>query len=153
MSAGAAIRVLAACLLLSAAGCATTVSEADVEQELATVARPYARMGPQQLIPIYAESRMVALGLLAEARNDPRSGLSRGVGRQLDRAHRRRAHAVVGGPYGDLSDTILTNAFKLNDEGQLRGLNVVFVSAEAPSPALLGAARQSRARIHHRSPE
>ena len=145
--------VLAASLLvlLAGAGCAT-MTEADVKQQLTEAGKPYARRGPQQVIPIYAESRMVAIGLLAEARSDPSSTLSRGVGRQLDRARRRNAHVVVGGPYADLSDRILTNALKLNSEGQLRGLNVVFVSDDEPTSDLIEAARLSQTRIHHRAP-
>jgi hypothetical protein len=148
-------RVIAvSCLLvaLACAGCATSISEDDLNRQLAEVAQPYARLGPQQMVPVYAESRMVAIGLLAEARNDPGSPLSRRVGRQLDRAHRRNAHAVVGGPYADLSDRILTNALNLNEDGQLRGLKVLFVSDAAPTPALLDAARLSQTRIHHRTP-
>ncbi|MGI9592907.1 MAG: hypothetical protein ACR2P8_16185 [Myxococcota bacterium] len=137
--------------LLAGAGCAT-MTEADVKQQLSEAAKPYARRGPQQLIPIYAESRMVAIGLIAEARSDPSSSLSRGVGRQLDRARRRNAHVVVGGPYPDLSDRILTNALKLNAKGQLRGLNVVFVSDEEPTSNLIEAARLSQTRIHHQAP-
>jgi hypothetical protein len=147
------IAVTSLWVALACAGCATSISESDLNRQLTKVAQPYARSGPQQMIPIYAESRMVAIGLLAEARNDSNSPLSRRVGHQLDRAHRRNAHAVVGGPYADLSDRILTNALNLNEDGQLRGLKVLFVSDAAPTPALLEAARLSQARIHHRTPQ
>lgn len=147
--------LLAAGLLaaLTSAGCATTVSEADMKLQLAEAAKPYARTGAQQVILVWAESRMVAIGLLAEARNDPASSLSRRIGSRLERTHRRKAHAVVGGPYADLSDRILTNALNMKSDGQLRGLKVVFVSDEAPTPDLLSAARVSRTQIHHRTPQ
>ena len=135
-----------------AVACATPVTEKDVTQQLTEAARPYARKGPQQVIPVYAESKMVAIGLLGEARNQTDSDLSRRVGLQLARAHRRGAHAVVGGPYPDLSDRVLANALTLNSKGQLRGLNVVFVSAEIPTPELIAASRASQTRIHHRAP-
>lgn len=137
---------------LAAGGCATSVSETDVELQLTETARPFAGMGPQQVIPVYAESRMVAIGLLAEARSDSQSKLSRGVALQLKRARQRKANAVVGGPYPDLSDRILANALKLNAKGQVRGLRIVFVSDEEPTPELLDAAQLSQARLHHRTP-
>lgn len=144
-----AVGLLAA---LAGAGCATKISESEVKLQLTDAARPFSQQGPQQLIPVYAESRMVAIGLLGEARNQPDSDLSRTVGLQLKRARRRNAHAVVGGPYPDLSDRILANALNLNAKGQLRGLNVVFVSEQTPTPELVDAARLSQTRIHHRAP-
>lgn len=137
---------------LAAAGCATSLSETDVKLQLTETARPFAGMGPQQVIPVYAESRMVAIGLLAEARNDSQSKLSRGVALQLKRARQRKANAVVGGPYADLSDRILANALNLNAKGQVRGLRIVFVSDAEPTPELIDAAQQSQARLHHRTP-
>ena len=146
--------VLCAGLLavLASAGCATAVTETDVKLQLTETARPFAGMGPQQVIPVYAESRMVAIGLLVEARNDSQSELSRGIALQLKRARQRKANAVVGGPYPDLSDRILANALNLNAKGQVRGLRIVFVSEAQPTPELLAAVRQSEARLHYRSP-
>ena len=142
---------LASCLL--AIGCVTLLTEADVEAQLAEAARPFARMGRQQVVAIYAESRIVAFGLLAEARNDPHSKLSKQVNRRLVRTRRRGAHAVVGGPYADLSDRILANALSWSDTGGLAGLRVVFVSDAPPSPELTGAARLARAKLYHRAPQ
>ncbi len=146
--------VLAAGLLgaLAGTGCATSLSETDLRVQLRETAQSLARTGPQQLITVYAESKMVAFGLLTEARVQPDSDLSRGVGNQLKRAHRRQAHVVVGGPYPKLSDRILANALSLNDEGQLRGLRVVFVSDTAPTSDLAAAARQARTRLYHLTP-
>ena len=95
---------------------------------------------------------MVAIGLITEARTDPEAGLSRSVGQQLKRAHNRKAHAVIGSPYPDLADRILTNALHLNAKGQLRGMTVVFVSEESPTSDLVEAGRVSQTRIHHRTP-
>ncbi len=146
--------ILAAGLLgaLAGTGCATSISERDLRLQLREVAQPLARRGPQQLITVYAESRMVAFGLLTEARVEPASELSRGIGNQLKRAHRRRAHVVVGGPYPKLSDRILANALSLNADGQLRGLRVVFVSDTAPTSDLAEAARRARTRLYHLTP-
>jgi hypothetical protein len=137
-------------LALLAAGCVTPVSESDVESKLGLAAASFAGLGQRRVIPIYAETKLIATALLAEAKTQPESKMSLQVGRRLALAARRRFHVVIGGPYPKLSERIVLNAFALNREGGLRGLTVVFVSEETPSPALAQAAKLARARLYHR---
>lgn len=140
------------CAALLGAGCVTPVSEDDVEARLSEAARPFARLGPQRVIPIYAETRLIAVALVTEAKNDPESRVSVQLGRRLALAAKRRFHVlVVGGPYPDLSDRLLLNALNLHRDGELKGLLVVLVSDEEPSAALAEAARVAQTRLHHRT--
>ena len=141
---------LLASALAFAAACATPVSQDEVEMQLERAGEPFAALGPRRIIPIYAESKMVALGLLTEAKTQPESRFSTRLGRKLARAHQRHLHVVVGGPYPKLSDRVLANAFRMNREPGLPGLTVVFVSAKRPSPELADAASLAQARLHHR---
>ena len=143
-------RFLLAFALAFAAGCATRVSQDEVAVQLEQAGKPFAALGPRRIIPIYAESKMVAFGLLTEAKTQPASRFSTRLGRKLARAHHRRLHVVVGGPYPELSDRVLANAFRMNHEPGLHGLTVVFVSTERPSPELADAARLAHARLYHR---
>ena len=56
----------------------------------------------------------------------------------------------MGGPYADLCDQIVRNAFALNRKRALRGLTVIFVAPEPPSEALRVAAATVHARLQHR---
>lgn len=137
-------------LALGTAGCATPLTEQEVEAQLERAGQPFAALGPRRIIPIYAESKMVAVGLLTEARTDPHSAYSVRLGHKLARAYHRHFHVVVGGPYPSLTDRVLANALQLNQESGLQGLTVVFVSNEQPSAELADAARLAHARLYHR---
>jgi hypothetical protein len=132
------------------AGCVTPVTEADVETKLEKAAQPFSSLGARRVIPIYAETTLVARALLTEAKVNPESPFSVRVGRRMALAAKRHFHVVVGGPYPQLSDRILTNALQLTRDRGLRGLTVVFVSADKPSPALAEAAQLAKAKLHHR---
>jgi hypothetical protein len=131
-------------------GCVTPVTEDEIEQQLEQAAAAM-RLGPRRVMPITAETKLVARALLYEARHDPESRLSLQLSRRLAAAARRRQSVVVGGPYAALSDRVLTNALSLNADSGLRGLKVVLVSSESPSRELARAARGVRAQLYHRS--
>ena len=133
-----------------ALGCVTPVSEEEVESQLEVAAAPYTHLGPRRVIPIYAETRLVASALLAEARTNPESPPSERLHRRLSAAARRDLHVVVGGPYPELSDRLLTNALALSEKRGLLGLPVVFVSPLEPTPDLSAAAHRAGARLYHR---
>lgn len=139
-----------ALLLMAGTGCVTSLSEAEVKDRLEAAASDL-RLRSARVMPIYAETRLVAQALLMEARHDPEAGLSLGLGRRIAVAAKRRQTVVVGGPYPALSDRVLRNALELNHEQGLTGLNLVLVSPDSPSRELSNAARQTRARLIHRS--
>lgn len=143
--------VLLAGLLLATTSCITPVSEADVEDKLETAAQPFEKLGRRRVLPIYAETSLIARALLTEARANPKAPLTQRIGRSLGIAARRQFHVVVGGPYPELSDQVLRSAFALHRDEGLPGLTVVFVSDAPPSPALANAARGVRAKLYHRS--
>jgi hypothetical protein len=99
---------------------------------------------------IHADTRMVALGLLAEARANVDSPLSVSLGRQLAAAQRSRRDVVAGGPFADLTEQVLRNAFALQKEGGLEGLKLLLATQQQPSPALRHAAARTRVRLLYR---
>lgn len=135
---------------LAALGCVTPLSEAEIGQQLERATEGM-RLGRSRVMPITAETGLLAKALLYEARADRRSELSRQLSRRIAVAAKRRQHVVVGGPYPDLSDQVLSNALLLNDAEQLAGIKVVLVSAETPSPRLARAASGAGVRLYHRS--
>jgi hypothetical protein len=140
--------LLGACLL--AAGCVTPITEEELETRLELAAEPFEALGRRRLIPIYAETSFIARALLTEARVNPESPLTTQVSKRLGIAARRKFHVVLGGPYPDLSDRILLNAFALNRKQGLAGLTIVYVSDARPSFELAEAASEVHAHLHHR---
>lgn len=148
------LRVTLSILALSgflAIGCATPLTEADLEAKLQAAGATVSRPGRKRVIPIYAESKTSAWTLLAEAKVDPESRLSAQLGKRLALARRRGLSTIVGGPYPALSDQVVLNAFGLCRDGDLSGLTVVFVSPERPSQALAQAAARAKVRLHYRA--
>jgi hypothetical protein len=144
------IRIVLTASLMLASGCVTAISEADLETKLDRAASSVRVLGRRSIIPIYAETKMAAWALLADAKSDPSSQLSYRLSRGLASAARRGFGVVVGGPYPALSDQVVRNALTLQREHPLGGLTLVFVSAKPPSEALWKAARSAEARLYHR---
>jgi hypothetical protein len=136
--------------LMFAMGCITPFTEADLEKDLDRAASSVPALGRKRIIPIYAETKMAAWALLADAKSDPSSPMSYRLSRGLAAAARRGFGVVVGGPYPALSDQVVRNALTLHRERPLGGLTLVFVSAKPPSEALWKAAKHAHARLHHR---
>jgi hypothetical protein len=147
-----ALRSLLVALLVAPwlGACVTALTEDEIEDRLEVAAKPVATARPRRVIPIYAETSFVAKALLTEARVNAESPLSVSVSRRIEIAAQRRLQVVVGGPYPDLTDQVVTNALRLQPEQGLRGATLVFVSAQRPSPQLLDAAKQAQLRLYHR---
>lgn len=132
-------------------GCVTPVTEQELQSNLGETAQQIPNLGRKRIIPIYAETPMLAKALLYEARHDEDSQLSASLGKRIAAASKRKISVVVGGPYPDLTEQVLTNALNLNQETGLRGMKVVLVSARGPSPDLSRLARETRVRLYHHS--
>ena len=145
-----AIPIVSIFSLALAMGCVTPFTEADLERDLDRAAYSVPALGRKRIIPIYAETKMAAWALLADAKSDPSSPMSYRLSRGLAAAARRGFGVVVGGPYPALSDQVVRNALTLHHERPFRGLKVVFVSAKPPSEALWKAATIAGARLQHR---
>jgi hypothetical protein len=147
------IRVASALVLLAVAlaGCATVYREDELEKRLERIAAATAGLHRPRTAPIHADTRVEALGLLAEARANADSPLSAAVGRRLAAAHRSRRDVVAGGPFADLTDRVLRNALSLQPDAGLRGLKLVVASQAEPSGELRSAARRTGVHLLYRS--
>jgi hypothetical protein len=146
------LRIAAPIALLAAlaAGCMTVHREDELEGRLERLAATTKGLRRPRAFAIHADTRIAALGLLAEARANRDSPLSAALGRSLAAAHRSRRDLVAGGPFADLTDQVLRNALALQDERGLPGLHLLVASQDPPSAELLGAARRVRVRVFHR---
>ena len=136
---------------LASLACATAYGEDELERRLARLGEATAALRRPRVVAIHADSKVEALGLVAEARMNADSPLSAMLARQLAAAKRTRRDVVAGGPYPDLNDLVLSNALALEAEGSLAGLTLLVASANPPSPQLAGAARRARVHLLHRS--
>jgi hypothetical protein len=142
------IALLAALL---ATGCVTPMTRDELQGKLAAAAASVPSLGRKpQYFPIFAETKTEAWVLLADARSDPGSSLSTQLSAHLATARGRRQALVVGGPYSELCDQVLLNAFSLRRDRPLRGLTLVLVAPDPPSPKLTAAATAASARLYHR---
>jgi hypothetical protein len=142
------IPVLGALLAL---GCVTPMTRDELQGKLAAAAASVPGLGRKpQYFPIFAETKTEAWVLLADARSDPASGLSSQLSSHLATARSRRQVLVVGGPYSELCDQVLLNALALKRDRPLRGLTLLLVAPDPPSPSLTAAVSAANARLYHR---
>jgi hypothetical protein len=136
---------------LLALGCVTPMTRDELQGKLAAAAASVPALGRKpQYFPIFAETKTEAWVLLADARSDPASSLSSQLSSHLATASSRRQALVVGGPYSELCDQLLLNAFSLRRDRPLRGLTLVLVAPDPPSSSLTAAASAAKARLYHR---
>jgi hypothetical protein len=147
------IRILALLAVAGAvvAGCATVHHEAELEKRLERLGAATQGLRRPRTAVIHADTRVAALGLLAEARANRDSPLSASLARQLASAKRSHRDLVAGGPFADLTEQVLRNALALQEDGSLEGLQLLVASQEQPSSTLLVAARRTRVRLLYRA--
>lgn len=145
------IAVALALLAALAAGCATVHSEGELEERLERIGAATKGLRRPRIFPIHADTRIAALGLLAEASANADSPLSASLGRSLAAAHRSRRDLVAGGPFPDLTERVLRNALSLQGESGLPGLRLLVASQEPPTEELLGAAHRARVQLFYRA--
>jgi hypothetical protein len=132
-------------------GCVTPMTPDELQGKLAAAAASVPALGRKpQYFPIFAGTKTEAWVLLADARSDPASSLSTQLSLHLATASSRRQALVVGGPYSELCDQLLLNAFSLRRDRPLRGLTLVLVAPDPPSSSLTAAASAAKARLYHR---
>ena len=143
---------------LCALACATPPSDEEVETQLRAIAAEVKPRGELRVVSIHAESRMDAWTKLAEEKVDGKEGGSaqsaRRLARAFEKSHRVRVAVVTGGPYADLNERMVQDAFALAKEKHQRmaGLTLVFVSPEPPSPELRAVVRSAGSLLVHRAP-
>jgi hypothetical protein len=145
-------------LVLAALACATPPSNEELEAQLRAIAAEVKPRGELRIVAINAESRMDAWAKLAE---DQAEGKERGpsqqarrLARAFEKSHRLRVAVVTGGPYADLNERMVQDAFEVVKEKQQRmaGLTLVFVSPEPPSPELRATVNRASSLLVHRTP-
>ena len=134
-----------------AAGCATSFTSQGLDDRLELRGTEVRGLTRPRIFPIYAGSRIEAITLLADARNAPRHRISLDLAQQISLARTRVIHFVVGGPYADLNQRVVTNALDYYEDRPLPGLVLVYVSPREPSSELVALARSHRVRMIHRS--
>ncbi len=135
---------------LLALACAT-LSESEVEARLRRAAASVRGIGSDFLVvPIHADSHVAAWTLVAEARGEGATAMSRRLSHDFRRGAKRRQSIVIGGPFSELTREIVMDAFGLLEDQTLDGLTLVYVGEAAHSGELRLAARARRARFHHR---
>jgi hypothetical protein len=149
---------LALAAALCAFACATPPSDEEVEAQLRAIAAEVKPRGELRVVSIHAESRMDAWTKLAEEKAEGKAGgasqPARRLARAFEKSHRLRVAVVTGGPYADLNEQMVQEAFALAKEKHPRmaGLTLVFVSPEPPSPELRAVVRIAGALLVHRAP-
>ena len=77
------IRSTLALAILFASGCVTAITETELEDRLEQAAASVSGRGRAQIVPIYADTRTVAWGLLSAAKMDRTSPLSVQTGKRI----------------------------------------------------------------------
>ena len=145
-------------LALFAWACATPPSDEELEAQLRQIAIQVKPRGELRVVAINAESRMDAWTKVAEdfaeGKESRASQQARRLARAFEKAHRQRVAVVTGGPYADLNERMVMDAFALaQDKHQrLAGLTLVFVSPEPPTPELRAAVTRTGSLLVHRAP-
>jgi hypothetical protein len=100
--------------------------------------------------PVDADSAEAAWGRIVRARTEEPLEESRLLALAFDATTAEPAQIVVGGRYPSLTEQVLLDAFALARGARLSGLQLVHVSPEPPSAALLAACAKRSAVCTHR---
>ena len=139
------------CCSVAGIGCAKSLKETEPELEarLFEIGKKHIRgLQEPRVFPIHAETRTEAIKLLADARAKPRYGLSLDLAEQFVPGKESHVHYIVGGPFADLNEQIVSNALDYQ-ESALRGLVVVFVSPDPPAAELGALALRKLVQVIH----
>ena len=143
-------------LALCALACATPPSDEELETELRQIAREVKPKGELRIVAINAGSRMDAWAKLAEDTAEGNEGgpsqQARRLARAFEKSDRHRVAVVTGGPFADLNERMLLDAFDTARVKRMPGLTLVYVSPEPPTPALRDAATRAGSLLVHRAP-
>lgn len=129
------------------AGCVAPITDGEIRNHLQRVAG--LGSGANVLV-LNAESEMAAWVLVTEARSNGPIVPSRRLALGFADGARKRIQYVVGGPYPQLNNRALLDAFTICKESRLPGLVVVLVSPKPPSEELVLTAEAYKAKLVHR---
>lgn len=149
-------RIAVLALGLTWLACATPPTDEELETELRQIAARVKPKGELRVVALNAGSKMDAWAQLAESTAEGTeakgSQMSRRLARAFSYANRRRIAVVTGGPFGDLNERTVLDAFGEQKEKRLPGLTLVYVSPEPPSAELRAAVKSVGAALVHATP-
>jgi hypothetical protein len=102
------------------------------------------------VVAVNAESEMDAWARVAQATGEGPSPLARQIGHGFARAEKKAVTCVIGGPYEQLVERVLIDAFSLVHAARLPGLSLLVVTPEPPGDEVVAAARKLGVRLTHR---
>ncbi len=143
-------------LALLALACTIPPTESEVESDLRRIAagvRPLS--GELRVVALYASSRMDSWAQMTESAAEGEEWSSqhvRRLARAFNQADRRRVAVVTGGPYAQLNERVVLDAFDDVKPPRLPGLTLVFVSPEPPTADIRGAVSRRGSMLVHRTP-
>jgi hypothetical protein len=135
----------------SLVACASASTDADIKTALQRAAASVPELPRDaRIVVVNADSEMDAWTEVARATSEGPLGLSRVLAQAFARAERQRAAFAVGGPYPQLNDRVLLDAFSAVRAPRLPGLTLLLVSPKPPSDSLRDAAAAHGAVLLHR---
>lgn len=146
-----AIALAFALAISFSSGCATPLTDAEIETQLRRAASGVQGLGRSpKFVVLNAQTRMEAWSHVAESAADGPSSRARVIGRGFSRGSRKRVGYVVGGPQAAFVDQMLIDAFETSGAKKLPGLTLLVVSPEPPAEAVRTTARERGIKLVHR---
>ena len=138
-------------LLAALFACAAPPDEEQIEALLRRVAASVPALSPEaRVVAVTADSEMEAWAQVVQSKAEGPSGLARMLAQAFAYAERTPLDYVVGGPYPQLNERVVLDAFGDVRATRLPGLTLLFVSEDPPSDELAQRARTLRATLLHR---
>ena len=138
-------------LVAALLACAAPPGDEQIESALRRAAASVPTLAPDaRVVTVNADSEMDAWTQVVESRAQGPSGLARMLAQAFARAERAPVDYVVGGPYPQLNERIVLDAFGSVRVPRLPGLTLLFVSEKTPSDELRRSAGALGATLLHR---
>jgi hypothetical protein len=138
-------------LVAALLACAAPPDEEQIEAALRRVAASVPALSPEaRVVAVKADSEMDAWAQVVQSTAEGPSGLARMLAQAFARAERAPLDYVVGGPYPQLNERVVLDAFGSVRAPRLPGLTLLFVSEDPPSEKLRQSAGALGATLLHR---
>ena len=138
-------------LVAALLACAAPPGDEQVETALRRAAASVPTLSPEaRVVAVNADSEMDAWTQVVQSDVEGPSGLARMLAQAFARAERAPVDYVVGGPYPQLNERVVLDAFGSVRAPRLPGLTLLFVSDKPPSDELRQSAGALRATLLHR---
>ena len=117
--------------------CAAPPDEEQIEAALRRVAASVPALSREaRVVVVQADGEMDAWTQVVQSTAEGPSGLARMLAQAFARAERASVDYVVGGPYPQLNERVVLDAFGLVRAPRLPGLTLLFVSGKPPGDDL-----------------